>query len=81
MLIYGVMFKENGKLYNFKSDIEISLNTNVIVDTDKGEQFGKVVSFINELEQYDKEELRSIIRVATDSDYNKYLKNLKEATE
>ena len=41
--VYGVNFKDNGKVYNFKSSFKCPLNVTVITETEKGEQFGKVV--------------------------------------
>ena len=79
MKICGVAFKESGKVYHFNTNNQpVKLNDYVIVETEKGEQLGKV-SFIDEREvDY---ELKSVIRVATKEDYNKYLKSLKEAKE
>lgn len=79
MIVYGVTFKDSGKVYNFKSEEKITINSNVIVETDKGLQFGKVLSVIENIIDIDKEELRPIVRLATDEDYNQYLNNLKEA--
>ena len=43
MEVCGIIFKENGKNYYFnKNNIEININDYVIVETEKGEQFGKV---------------------------------------
>lgn len=75
--IYGVNFKDNGKIYNFKSKIKCPINVTVIAETEKGEQFGKIVTYIEDLDN--KEELREIIRIATKTDYEQYLKNLKDS--
>lgn len=77
--IYGVNFKDNGKIYNFKSKIKCPINVTVITETEKGEQFGKVISLISEDNIKNVDELREIIRISTKSDYDQYLKNLKEA--
>ena len=45
--IYGVNFKDNGKIYNFKSKTRCPINVTVITETEKGLQFGKIVSYIN----------------------------------
>ena len=80
--IYGVTFKDDGKIYAFKSeDIECKIEDNVIVETEKGLQYGKVVSKMEELKNIEKESLKDIIRIATKEDYNQYLKNLKDAKE
>lgn len=77
--IYGVNFKDNGKIYNFKSNIKCPLNVTVITNTERGEQFGKVVSNIDENTIANLEELKEIIRISTKNDYEQYLKNLKDA--
>ncbi len=46
--IYGVNFKDNGKIYNFKSKVKCPINVTVITETEKGEQFGRVVSYIKD---------------------------------
>lgn len=77
--IYGVNFKDNGKIYNFKSTFKCPINVTVITVTEKGEQFGKVVSKINSSDIKNIDELRDIIRISTKNDYEQYLKNLKDA--
>ncbi len=77
--VYGVNFKDNGKIYNFKSKIRCPINVTVITETEKGLQFGKVVSYLgNELNK-NIDGLKDIIRIATKRDYEEYLKNLKDA--
>ncbi len=75
--VYGVNFKDNGKIYNFKSAIKCPINVTVITETEKGEQFGKVVSYLPEYQE-DITELKDIIRIATKNDYDQYLKNLRD---
>lgn len=75
--VYGVVF-DNNKIYNFKAeDLACPINVTVIVETEKGEQFGKVVKEINEVN----DNYNSIIRIATKQDYTKYLENLRIAKE
>ena len=79
--IYGVNFKDNGKIYHFKSKIRCPINVTVITETEKGLQFGKVVSFIGN-ENADKvDDLKDIIRISTKKDYEEYLKNLRDADQ
>ena len=75
--IYAVCFKDGGKCYYFKSDLEHEIDQYVIVDTEKGEQFAKIVG-VN-IEKNFKETIKDIIRIATDDDYEQHLKNLKDA--
>ena len=58
--IYEVIFKERGKKYYFKSEQTIEVDTQVIVETEKGEQFAKVVEpFDAELFQRTAERIRN----------------------
>lgn len=80
--IYGVNFKDNGKVYNFKSTFRCPINVTVITQTEKGEQFGKVVNYLrdNDIKNVENiEELKDIIRISTKKDYEQYLKNLRDA--
>lgn len=77
--IYGVNFKDNGKVYNFKSKVKCPVNVTVITETEKGEQFGKVVTFIKDSNIKNIDELRDIIRISTKNDYEQHLKNLRDA--
>ena len=44
-MIVGIKLGENGKVYYFKADgFNLSVGDNVIVDTEKGCQFGTVSS-------------------------------------
>lgn len=76
--VYSVVFKENGKCYNFKSDASLNKDEKVIVDTENGLQLGKVNG---EVDNVNFSELKDVIRIATDEDYNLYLEHLKEAQE
>lgn len=79
MLVCGVLFKDNGKIYYFdKNNIDVKDKDYVIVDTEKGEQLGKIAYVKDENINY---ELKKVIRLANKEDYNKYLKSLKESKE
>ena len=44
MKVCGIKFKDIGKTYYFKyEDLNLAKNLTVVVDTEKGEQFAKVV--------------------------------------
>lgn len=75
--IYGVVFKKNGKVYNFSwSDSDLDIDTGVIVETEKGNQFG----FIAEKDlQVENRNIRPIIRVATEKDLKQHEKNQKDS--
>lgn len=79
--VVGVNFASNGKVYNFKvSDLSVEPNDEVIVETEKGLQYGFVASDIFEIDEKKYSlTLRSIIRLATAKDKSNYNKNLKDA--
>lgn len=83
MKICGIKFKDTGKTYYFKyEDLKLSKNLTVVVDTEKGEQFAKVVDpDINEIKNIDIDNMKSVLRVSSKNDYNTYMKNLKDAKE
>ena len=80
MNVYGVKFNETGKVYYFDAaNNKVSLNVNVIVETEKGLQYGKVVEKISQDKMNEIENIKKIIRLTTKDDYKQYLKNLKDA--
>ena len=79
MKIYGVRFNDKGKIYNFKSELECPINVTVIVETEKGFQFGKVVKEVDYDNKKFDDNLKDIIRISTKEDYHNYLNNLKDA--
>ena len=81
--IYGVEFKPNGKVYYFNAEkLECPINVTVIVRTERGEQFGKVVMKVNEANLNTSiDDLSPIMRIATKNDYKKHLSLLKEQEE
>ena len=77
MAIVGVKFKEDGKIYNFHSDISLSIDDKVIVETERGEQLGIVVDIIDD--EGSSKDLKPVNRIATKDDYEKYLNNIADA--
>lgn len=78
MHIYGVVFNDNKKISYFKSDnLKLDVDNYVIVDTDKGWQYGKIVEVV--ADEKNDDSLKNVVRLATKNDYNQYLKNLKDA--
>ena len=76
--ICGVEFKTGGKVYNFNANgIEINLNDYVIVETEKGYQYGKCVKVTDG----DNSNMKNIVRVATNKDQETYEKNLVDASK
>lgn len=80
MNVFGVTFRERGKIYYFNGqNLKIPINVTVIVETEKGLQFGKVVCKVEDvkIEKF-KDNLKNIIRISTKKDYEQYLINLKD---
>lgn len=80
--VVGVSFKKNEKQYYFSCDEidNISVNSEVIVDTERGEQFGIVSSSSRLIDENDLGiSLKSIVRIATEADKKKHQKNIKDA--
>ncbi len=80
MNIYEVSFKDNGRTYYYNGNrLKIPNQVTVVVETDKGVQFGKVVKKVDNKQFFESNNLKNIIRIATKRDYEHYLKNLKDA--
>ena len=82
MSVVSVKFKKDGRSYYF-DDNEITLEKEdyVLVETEKGIQLG-IVSEIG-LDEKDlnlKTELKSVVKKASNKDYDEYLKNLKDSS-
>ena len=79
----GVRFKEVGKIYFFDpEDADLSVQTNVIVETARGVEFGTVVLEKREIDESNLQTpLRKIIRVATETDKLAYESNLEREKE
>lgn len=76
MYVIGVKFKEEGKIYNFSSEEKYIKGTKVIVETEKGRQLGIVERTEPD---HGNKNLKEILSLASEEDYNKYLKNIKDA--
>ena len=74
MNIYGVVFRDKGKVYYFNAhDLKINNNVCVIVETEKGLQYGKVVEKIKESDLIkNQENFKDILRLTTKEDYKKH---------
>lgn len=75
--IYGVSFRSNGKVYYFDGhDLDINNGISVIVETEKGLQYGKVAYKV-ENKAFD--DLKDVLRITDNKDEEIYLNNLKDA--
>lgn len=83
MNICGVTLNSRGKSYYFDAgNLDVKKNLTVIVETEKGQQFGKIVEInVENVDAKVLENIKPIIRISTKADYNNYLKNLKDATQ
>lgn len=75
--VYSILFKNTSKPYSFKADFAVNINNNVIVETEKGLQYGRVVD-IKEVTT-NNEDLKKILRIATPEDDEVYYRNLKDS--
>ena len=78
--VIGVRFRQAGRIYNFAvGDIEVENGQHVIVETARGIEYGEVVGKIKEINEEElSAPLKTIIRVATQEDDEKNLKNKKK---
>jgi len=81
--VVGVKFKEAGKMYYFSpADIKVKAGDNVIVETARGLEFGKVT--LDETEVSDSSlvaPLKNVVRIATPADEKKNESNLAKKEE
>ena len=82
--IVGVTFEKNGRMTYFivneKYEKQIKKGYNVLVKTDIGLQFGKIVTEIHNIDETKlNKELTEIVKLATKKDYLKHVENLKES--
>ena len=81
--VIGVRFRTAGKIYFFApGKYDIKRGDNVIVETARGVEFGRVVSDPKEVEDEEVvQPLKSVIRLATDQDRKTVEKNKQKEKE
>ena len=84
--IVGITFEKNGRLNYFyieeKLSKEVKKGYNVIVDTERGLQLGKIVTDIHPIDEKKLEKnLKSVVKSASKKDYITHINNMKEAKE
>ena len=79
--VCGVRFTDKGRTYYFKcNEQSISMNTNVIVETERGQQLGIVVISEKMIDEQNLvSPLKEVVRVATNHDLKQHSKNLKDS--
>lgn len=79
-MVVGVKLNDNGKVYYFDAtNVNVHDNATVIVETEKGLQYGTVARIIPDDEINSEIEYKPVIRLTTKADYRKHLSNLKDA--
>lgn len=81
--VVGVKFKDAGKLYYFSpGQLQVEAGDNVIVETARGLEFGKVTMGVTQVSESELvAPLKSIIRIATEKDKKKHMENLSKKEE
>lgn len=79
--VVGITLKEGGKIYYFSpNNFQLKKNLTVIVETERGLQFGRLQTGVIEIEESKiKFPLNNVIRMASKQDYLKHKKNIKDA--
>jgi len=77
MKLYSVIFKTHGKSYYFNGDETYNINDYVIVETEKGLQYGQINAILEEPANINK--YKSIIRAASKEDEENYHNLLKDS--
>lgn len=81
--VVGVTLKDGGKIYYFlPNNLELNKNTEVIVETERGLQYGKVVTDFFDLEESKiRTPLNVVVRISSSNDSYKHKKNINDARE
>ena len=81
--VIGVRFKKAGKIYYFDpAGLDIEKGNFVVVETARGIEFGECVIGLKEINENDViAPLKSVLRVATDSDIEKHNQNKEKEKE
>lgn len=78
--VAGVRFKKAGKVYYFDpGELDVKNETNVIVETARGMEYGTVTGDIKEIQENEVvAPLKKIVRIATEKDTIQHEENLKK---
>ncbi len=79
--VVGVTFKEKGRMFYFLTDNKrLKKNLTVIVETERGLSFGKIVTDIFTIsDEQIKSPLKKVVRIASKDDYFQHKKNVNDA--
>lgn len=76
---FSVIFKTNGKSYYFNGNDDLKVKDNVIVETEKGLQYGQINSILDN--QFEEVKFKNIVRKATEEDTDNYHKLLRDSNK
>ena len=79
--VVGVAFNKKGRVYNFNANgHDLNIGDTVIVETEKGYQYGYVITNIKEIDENDFNiPLKDVVRLTTKKDDQNYFKNNQDA--
>ena len=79
--VVGISFNKKGRVYNFNANnFDLNIGDSVIVETEKGLQYGFVVSAVKLVDENDFNiPLKDVIRLTTKKDDQNYYKNNQDA--
>ena len=78
--VVGVTFNKNGRKYYFlPNNLKLREGLTVIVETERGLQFGYVTEITTLNKNIDPSSMKSVVRVSTKQDYNDYKNNIKDS--
>ncbi len=81
--VVGISFNKKGRIYNFNaSHFDLNIGDSVIVETERGLQYGFVMSNIKDVEDDEFTiPLKNVIRFSTKKDDQNYSKNCQDAAK
>lgn len=81
--VVGVSFNKKGRVYNFNANnFDLNIGDTVVVETEKGYQYGFVVTNIKEIDENDFcIPLKKVIRLSTNKDDQNYYKNNQDSAK
>lgn len=79
-MVVGVKLNDNGRTYYFDSDgFNLKTSDHVIVETEKGLQYGNVVATSIDTSSDKNLVYKKVIRIANKNDYRKHMNNVRDA--
>lgn len=82
MNIVEVRFEPNGQTGFYKNEkFNLRNNLTVIVDSNRGLQFGKIINIIDDDSKFDNVELYDVVRIASKRDYLQHVGNLNSISD